>query len=75
MRPEEETVAGIQNWEPLLRNKLDTNKPSKPTKSSVSALTRPVCCSRTVKVSAEPPTLVQTVIFDSPKMQVAGSSR
>ena len=113
LRPEEETVAAImdikfanvvvelliQNWEPLLRTKPDTNPPPKPTKSSVSAVTSPVASSGTAKVSPAPavvkpppyvhpppahssppgpapgpPTLVQTVIFDGPKMQAAVQS-
>ena len=115
LRPEEETVAAImdikfanvvvelliQNWEPLLRTKPDTNPPPKPTKSSVSAVTSPVSSSGTAKVSPAPapavvkpppyvhpppahssppgpapgpPTLVQTVIFDGPKMQAAVQS-
>ena len=84
LRPEEETVAAImdikfanvvvelliQNWEPLLRTKPDTNPPPKPTKSSVSAVTSPVSSSRPAKASPGPvpSTLVQTVIFDSSKM-------
>ena len=81
LRPEEETVAAImdikfanvvvelliQNWEPLLRTKPDTNPL---TKSSVWAVTSPVSNSGTAKASSGPvpSTLVQTVIFDSSKL-------
>ena len=78
LRPEEETVAAImdiliQNWVPLLRTKLDTNPL---TKSSVSAVASPVSSSGTAKASPGPipSTLLQTVIFDSSKMQEAVQS-
>ena len=67
----------IQNWEVLLKTKPDSNPPPKPShsKSSLS----PVKTSPTVKpppyipppppAHSSPPTLVQTVIFEGPKVQ------
>ena len=70
----------IQNWEVLLKTKPDTNPPPKPShsKSSLSPGS-PVKTSPTVKpppyipppppAHSSPPTLVQTVIFEGPKVQ------
>ena len=69
----------IQNWETLLKTEPDTNPPPKPVKSQSQSGITPVKTSPTVKPPPyvpppppshqSPPTLVQTVIFDGPKMQ------
>ena len=73
----------IQNWEVLLKTKPDTNPPPKPShsKSNLSSSSSPVKTSPTVKpppyipppapAHSSPPTLVQTVIFEGPKVQAA----
>jgi len=68
----------IQNWQSLLKTKPDSNPPPKPSHSKTVS---PVKTSPTVKPPpyipppppsvSSPPTLVQTVIFDGPKMQAA----
>ena len=76
----------IQNWEVLLKTKPDSNPPPKPShsKSQLSPSTSsPVKSSPTVKpppyipppppAHNSPPTLVQTVIFEGPKVVQAST--
>ena len=76
----------IQNWEILLKTKPDSNPPPKPShsKSNLSSIpSSPVKTSPTVKpppyipppppAHSSPPTLVQTVIFEGPKVVQAST--
>jgi len=73
----------IQNWETLLKTKPDTNPPPKPVHSKTVA-SSPIKTSPVVKPPPyvpppppshnSPPTLVQTVIFDGPKVQAIQAS-
>merc|ERR1719210_887032 len=70
----------IQNWQSLLKTKPDSNPPPKPSHSKTVS---PVKTSPTVKpppyipppppAHSSPPTLVQTVIFEGPKVVQAST--
>jgi len=74
----------IQNWEILLKTKPDTNPPPKPVHSKTTTPSSPLKTSPVVKPPPyipppppsqnSPPTLVQTVIFDGPKVQAIQAS-